>query len=150
MQLKNSGLDNNLFEYLTNSISHTPFYQLLGIEVNELGPEYAELSVVSAKEHTNPLGIVHGGLMMTIADAAMGNAIRTLGIKAVTVDCSIGLVSAVALDERIVARGRVLKAGRNMAFAEASVYAGSKLITTAKGTFFKTGDIDVRGCKNEY
>jgi acyl-CoA thioesterase len=150
VQYKNSGLDNDLFAYLINSISHTPFYRLLGIKVNELGPGYAEFSVVTAKEHTNPMGIVHGGLLMSIADGAMGNAVRSLGIKAVTVDCSIGLVSAVALEENIVARGRVLKAGRNMAFTEASVYAADKLITTAKGTFFKTGEIDVRGWKNEH
>lgn len=149
MQYKNSGIDNHLFEYLIDSINNTPFYNLLGMKVTELGPGYAEFTVVAAKEHTNPMGMVHGGLLMSIADGAMGNAVRSLGIKGVTIDCSIGFVSAVALDETLVARGRVLKAGRNMAFAEASVYAGSKLITTAKGTFYKIGDIDVRGWKNE-
>ncbi|MGI5922149.1 MAG: PaaI family thioesterase [Syntrophomonadaceae bacterium] len=137
----NSGLDDQLFTKLLESISHTPFYQLLGMKVKELGPGYAEFTVMPEEKHTNPLGIIHGGLLMTIADAAMGNAIRSLGIRAVTVDCSTGLVSSATLGTEIIARGRVLKAGRNMIFTEAFVYAGDKLITTAKGTFFRTGDI---------
>lgn len=141
MSCINLGIDEQIFNYLVASIGHTPFYQLLNIEANELGKGYAEFSVVPKEGHTNPLGMVHGGLTMSIADAVMGNAIRTLGIKAVTVDCSIGFVASAALNEKIIARGKVLKAGRTMIFAEASVYAGDRLITAARGTFYKVGDL---------
>lgn len=143
MDYKNGGIDNNLFNYIISAIQGSPFYKLLGIDIKELGPGFTELILEPSKEHTNPLGAIHGGLIMTIADAAMGNAVRTLKINAVTVDCSVSLISAAPFDQTIRARGKVLKAGKNLIFAKSSVYSGEKLIADSKATFFKTGDIQL-------
>lgn len=141
MQAENCGIDQNLFNYLVESISHTPYYKLLGIEISKIGQGKAELQVCANQNHTNPLGAIHGGLIMSLADAAMGNAIRSLGIKGVTVDCSTAFISGALLGELVVGKGSVLKAGKNMIFAEAKVFAGEQLIASCKGTFFKTGDM---------
>ncbi|MEN6324810.1 MAG: PaaI family thioesterase [Syntrophomonas sp.] len=142
MKAENCGIEESLFNYLIESISHTPFYQLLGVEIAKVGKGMAELAVCANQNHTNPLGAIHGGLIMSLADAAMGNAIRSLGIKGVTVDCSTAFISGALLGELVVGKGRVLKAGRNMIFAEAEVFAGEHLIASSKATFFKTGEID--------
>lgn len=139
----NSGLDEKLFVYIRDSISKTPYYNLLGLNLNELGPGSAEIVTTTRPEHTNPLGLIHGGLPMSMADAAMGNAIRTLGVKAVTVDFSTSLIAGAGINEMLVARGKVLKAGKNLIFVEASVFCGDKLIANSKGTFYKTGVIDI-------
>ena len=141
MKAENCGIEESLFKYLTESISQTPFYQLLGVEIIKVGKGMAELAVCANQNHTNPLGAIHGGLIMSLADAAMGNAIRSLGIKGVTVDCSTAFISGALLGELVVGKGRVLKAGRNMIFVEAEVFAGEHLIATSKATFFKTGEI---------
>lgn len=143
MSAINCGLEENLFILISDSISKTPFYNLVGLNLNEVGPGFAEIGTVTLPEHTNPLGLVHGGLLMSMADAAMGNAVRSLGLKAVTVDCSTSFTAAAALNELLFARGRVLKAGRNLIFVEASVFCGDKLIASSKGTFYKTGVIDI-------
>jgi acyl-CoA thioesterase len=138
----NSGIDEKLFVLLRDSIGKTPFYNLLNLHLNELGPGFAEIGTTTRPEHTNPLGIIHGGLPMSMADAAMANAVRSLGVKAVTVDCSTSFTAAAGINEALVARGKVLKSGKNLIFVEASVFCGDKLIADSKGTFYKMGVID--------
>ncbi|MDD2509754.1 MAG: PaaI family thioesterase [Syntrophomonas sp.] len=141
--MQNQGIDERLFRYIADSIGDTPYYKLLGIQVGNIGPGLAELSVTVDLKHTNPLGVTHGGLMMSLADAAMGNAIRSLGIKAVTVDCSTGFISSAQQGETVIARGEVLRAGKNMLFAQAEVRAGNRLLSNSKASYFKTGEMDL-------
>ncbi|MGE5391036.1 MAG: PaaI family thioesterase [Deltaproteobacteria bacterium] len=140
---ENMGIDQKLFDYIMHSIHETPFYQLLGLQVNKLGPGMAELEVVARKQHTNPLGVVHGGLYMSILDAAMGNAVRSLGVKAVTVDLSTGFVASAALGDPLIASGEVLRSGKNMLFARAQVSSGKRLLADARGTFYRIGAIEL-------
>lgn len=138
----NNGINEKLFDYIQHSIQKTAYYNLLGIELTLLGAGYAELAVTAGEKHTNPLGKVHGGLVMSIGDAAMGNSIRSLGITGVTADCSVSFPGAAQLGDLITAKGKVTKAGKNLLFAEALVYANDKIIGQSKGTFYKIGDIE--------
>jgi acyl-CoA thioesterase len=142
LTVENAGIEKRLFDYLVESINSTPFYQLLDLKITRIGPGFTEFKVVSGERHTNPLGVIHGGLIMSLADAAMANAIRSLGIKGVTVDCSTSLTAGAMLGEDVIARGEVLKAGNSMLFAEARVWADDRLLANAKASFFKTGDYD--------
>ncbi|NLB88907.1 MAG: PaaI family thioesterase [Syntrophomonadaceae bacterium] len=137
----NKGIETWLFETMEKSIKETPFYKLLGVELVELGPGEAVLKVFPTAEHTNPLGMIHGGLLMSIADAAMGNAVRSLGSRGVTVDMSTSFLSSAMIGQEIIARGKVLKAGRNLFFVEATVTSNEKLLVKCTGTFFKTGEM---------
>ncbi len=141
--MQNQGIDEELFRHIADSIGDTPYYKLLGIQVINIGPGLAEMSVTVDLKHTNPLGVTHGGLMMSLADAAMGNAIRSLGIKAVTVDCSTGFIASAQQGETVIARGEVLRAGKNMLFAQAELRAGNRLLSNSKASYFKTGEIDL-------
>jgi uncharacterized protein (TIGR00369 family) len=137
----NAGLDAKLFNYLQKSIKETAYYKLLRIELQQLAPGSADFQVVAGEEHTNPMGLVHGGLMTSIADAAMGNAVRSLGIKGVTADMSTALMASARPGDTITARGKILKSGKNLIFAEALVYVGETLAVHSKATFFKIADI---------
>lgn len=137
----NENIDQRLYEYIYNTISCTPFYKLLGIDLERIGKGYARISVLPRDEHLNPMGMVHGGLITTLADAAMGNAIRSMGIKGVTADITVSFLSSPQRDTKLEAEGKVLKAGRNLIFAEAEIYMENKLIAKSQGTFFKVGEI---------
>jgi uncharacterized protein (TIGR00369 family) len=141
MDAVNNGINSELFDYLQKSIKDTAYYKLLAVELQLLAPGYAEIRVVSGPQHTNPMGLIHGGLITSIADAAMGNAIRSLGIIGVTVDLSAAFTAAARVGDTIVARGKVLQAGKSMIFAEAMVYAGDRLLGNSKATFYKIDDI---------
>lgn len=137
----NNGIDNWLFSYIETSLKETEFYKLLEIKLVALGKGEAVLQAITTEKHTNPLGLIHGGLLMSIADAAMGNAIRSLGIRAVTIDMSTSFIASAKLDQEIIATGKVLKAGNNLFFTEAFITSQEKLLVHTKGTFFKTGEI---------
>ncbi|MGB4703093.1 MAG: PaaI family thioesterase [Syntrophomonadaceae bacterium] len=140
----NLGIDPALFAYICQSVENTPFYKLIGIQLTALGPGEAEIQLKAAPQHTNPLGLLHGGVLMSIADAAMGNAIRSLGIKGVTADCSISFLASASLDGLLLAKGKVVKAGKRLVFARAEVLSDGQIVADVKGTFANVGTIDPR------
>jgi uncharacterized protein (TIGR00369 family) len=141
LEAVNNGLDGRLFAYLQKSVKETAYYKLLRIQLQSLAPGNAEFRVEAGPEHTNPMGLIHGGLITSLADAAMGNAVRSLGIKGVTVDMSTAFIAAARVGDTIFARGKVLKSGKNLIFTEALIYAGDNLAGHGKATFYKTADI---------
>ncbi|MEA1962342.1 MAG: PaaI family thioesterase [Bacillota bacterium] len=143
MKPENKGLDETLFAYIVKSVSATPFYDLLGIELREIAPGHVKIAVKAEKKHTNPIGLLHGGLIMSLADAAMGNAIRSLGLKGVTVDCSTSFPGSGKVGSTIIAEGSVLRAGKQMIFAESRVFCDEKLIGHTKATFFNVGAVEL-------
>ncbi len=142
MEEVNLGIPPGLFAYISKSVQETPYYNLLGIQLEKLGPGHAELSITTTRDHANPLGLIHGGLITSLGDAAMGNAVRSIGFSGVTVDMSTAFIAGAPFSEKITASGDVIKAGRKMIFAEARLYAGEKLLAHLKGTFYRIGEIE--------
>lgn len=140
--VKNMGLEKSLFEYICDSVESTPFYQLVGIHLSALGVGHAEVKLTTSPQHTNPMGLLHGGVLMSLADAAMGNAIRSMGIKGVTADCSTAFVAPANLQGELLAQGKVVKAGKRLVYARAEVYSDGRIVADAKGTFANVGTID--------
>ncbi len=102
MPIVNAGISPQLFDYLVKSMTDSPFYKLMEIKITLLGEGQAELEVQAQEKHTNPIGLVHGGLIMSMADAAMGNAIRSIGVIGVTVDCSVSFPGSARLGEKLL------------------------------------------------
>jgi len=128
----NGGIDQELFDYLLHSLGDTPYYQLLDMKLVCLSPGQSEFEVLTEKKHCNPLGLLHGGLIMSIADAAMGNAIRSMGITGVTVDISVSMIAAVPYGSVLRAVGKVRKAGRTMIFTDGEVWCQDQLVAQAR------------------
>ena len=85
----------------------------------------------------HPGGIVHGGVAFGLADSAMAHALLPSldeGQNCSTVELKISYLSAVT-EGVMRAEAWVLKRGRRIAFMEAKVHSGEKLVATATGTF---------------
>ena len=54
-----------------------PIAALLGFDLIEVEPGHAVFEVNPGEQHYNPIGVVHGGLAMTLLDSAMGCAVQT-------------------------------------------------------------------------
>jgi uncharacterized protein (TIGR00369 family) len=71
----------------------------------------------------NPLGIVHGGLLCTLLDSAAGCAVHTLlpaGAGYASIEIKVSFLKPVrASTGELDVRGRALKVGRRVAFADA-------------------------------
>ena len=84
----------------------------------------------------NPIGLVHGGLVCTLADSVAGCAVHTTlaqGVGYTSIDLTVNYLRPVTLDSgTLVATGRVTKPGRRVALASAEVIDGAgRLVATA-------------------
>jgi uncharacterized protein (TIGR00369 family) len=100
-----------------------PIARLLGFDLVEVEPGHAVFEVTPGEQHYNPIGVVHGGLAMTLLDSAMGCAIQTqmpAGGGYTTLEAKTNLVRAVTTATGTVrAIGKVVHLGRRVATAEA-------------------------------
>ncbi len=118
-----------------------PFVESLGIELIGLGDGEAELALTLTAQHGNSFGVAHGGVTMTLLDAAMAHAARSvhrhrrdLGPGVVTIEMKTSFMRPGL--GRLTARGRLLSRTATLAFCEASLYAESgDLCAHASGTF---------------
>src|SRR5688572_24585419 len=54
-----------------------PIAELLGMRLAEVREGEAVFELTPAEQHYNPIGVVHGGLAMTLLDSAMGCAVQS-------------------------------------------------------------------------
>ena len=74
----------------------------------------------------NPLGLVHGGLLCTLMDSAMGVAVQTklpASTGAASIELKVSFLKPLPYDgSELEVRGRALRVGRRVAFAEGHAY----------------------------
>ncbi|MCS7014141.1 MAG: PaaI family thioesterase [Chloroherpetonaceae bacterium] len=72
---------------------------------------------------TNPVGILHGGIVATIMDEAMGIAIYTLDDTHffVAINLAVDFLRSAKLGEVITARAKVVRRGRRIIHAECHI-----------------------------
>lgn len=99
----------------------------LGATLGTVSPGLVEIAIRPAPAISQQDGFVHAGAVSAIADSAAGYAALSLmpaGTGVLTAEFKINLVAPAAGD-RILARGRVVKAGRTLTLAQAEVFAES-------------------------
>ena len=89
--------------------------------------------------HHNPIGSVHGGVVCTLLDSALGCAAHTTlpaGVGYTSVEIKVNYMGAVRSDSGpLRCTGRVTKPGRRITFAEGEVVdRNGKLVASASGT----------------
>lgn len=104
------------------------FNQTLGLARDEDG----ESVVLDTRpEHEVAPGTIHFAVLATVAEVAAAGAV---GAAVVPASVALSLVAR-AEPGRLVGRGRVLKRGRRLAFAEGEVWQGERLVAKAAVTF---------------
>ena len=100
-----------------------PIAKLIGFELVEVDTGHAVFEIVPGERHYNPIGVVHGGLAMTLLDSAMGCAVQThmaAGTGYTTLEAKTNLVRAITSETGpLRAIGKVVHAGKRVATAEA-------------------------------
>lgn len=130
-----------LVQELRERFQGSEFHRWAGIELIDAAPGRAEVSFEAGPHHLNLQGLVHGGVIATLADTSMGLAVRTKlepGRRHVTVNLTVEFL-APGRAGRIVARGRTVKIGRQLGFAEADVVdARGRSLARARSTLSLT------------
>ena len=114
----------------------------LGLRLVETGEGIAVVEMTSTEDMANHSGFVHGGMISTLADSAMGRSVRTLkpGVtRAMSFDLKLNFINAAKVGETLRASGHVIHAGRRTVVAECSVAGqNGRLVATASATFAVT------------
>jgi uncharacterized protein (TIGR00369 family) len=117
-----------------------PVARLLGFDLVEAEEGRAVFAMASSEEHLNPLGTVHGGVITTLLDSAMGCAVHTTlpaGASYTTVELKVNFLRATFADGATLrAEGRVVHRGGTIALAEAQIVDADsgKLVAHATST----------------
>jgi uncharacterized protein (TIGR00369 family) len=116
-----------------------PIAHLLGLALDAVEEGRVSFSLTPSEPHVNPLGIVHGGVVATLLDSAMGCAVHSRlpkGRGYTTLEVKVNFLRA--LTERtgpVRATGRVVHLGRTTATAEATLAdAAGRLLAHATTT----------------
>jgi uncharacterized protein (TIGR00369 family) len=91
-----------------------------------------------AKAHTNGRGLIHGGLIASLADNAMGYSCAQATnwtTSFVTVSLAVDYVGSAGIGQWLAAESDVLKTGRTLCFAQCLVKADDAVIARVSGTF---------------
>ena len=115
-----------------------PFTSYLGVEVENMGGGEAVATLRLAAHHRNRRGVVHGGVIASLLDTALGAAV----ISAIPKEwwCATTSLSIQFLEGRgdgvLKATGTVLRRGRRVAFAGGEVRDDTgRLIAAAQGSW---------------
>ena len=117
----------------------SPAWTWLGMSVAETGEGTAVVEMTATEDMANHAGFVHGGMISTLADSAMGRSVRTIkpGVaRAMSFDLKLSFIAAAKIGESLRATGRVVHAGRRTVVADCRVEGkDGRLVATASATF---------------
>jgi uncharacterized protein (TIGR00369 family) len=117
-----SGLD-FLRKIAAGELPPPPIAELLGLRLLTVEPSMAVFEFDPAEFMYNPIGSVHGGIVTTLLDSAMGCALHTTlpaGVAYTTLELKVNFIRPVLLSSgSLRAEGKVVHRGGTVATAEA-------------------------------
>lgn len=86
-------------------------------------------------KHKNRMDVVHGGMLMTFTDRALGFTARRgdLHRRQATVQLDVHFVKSVKVGEIVDFEGRVVSETRTLAFVDGTMTVGGETVLTARG-----------------
>jgi acyl-coenzyme A thioesterase 13 len=122
--------------------------------IDLIGPVYARgegaelvLGLRAENKHCNMRGGVHGGILATLADVALGYTMAfstTPPTGLVTVNLTLDFAGTAQVGDWIEARVDVQKQGGRLAFANCYISVGESRIVRASGVFLVAGELKER------
>jgi acyl-coenzyme A thioesterase 13 len=112
--------------------------------VDHVGPFYVRDGVLGLRideRHLNTFGKAQGGLLMTMVDFAIGEAIRAAHerprdeIAAATVSLTTDFLGAVGEDDWVTAHTKVERLGGTLAFVDCSLLSGHREVVRGRAVF---------------
>jgi uncharacterized protein (TIGR00369 family) len=100
-----------------------PVALLIGFNITAVEPGRVVVEFEARRQHANPMGTLHGGILCDVADAAMGLAYASTleeGESFTTLELKINFLKPV-WKGRLRAEGRVVKGGKTVGLVECDV-----------------------------
>jgi uncharacterized protein (TIGR00369 family) len=116
----------------------SPFWKLLGMKVDSIEENRARIKLKVTRNLLNGNNILHGGVVTTLLDAAMGINLKLTIVDApyATISLTSQFIKIVKEDETIYGTAEIIQNGRSVACVEASLTnENNELIGMGLGTF---------------
>jgi uncharacterized protein (TIGR00369 family) len=116
-----------------------PFDEFLDLKYERISENSVRVTLPIKPLYINSAGVVHGGILSSLADVALCNTIGAdeNGVqKVVTVDLNVTFLKG-AKGESLTAYAQVTKAGKSLTHADCLIYDHEKnLVAKAKAVLF--------------
>ncbi|WP_290791542.1 PaaI family thioesterase [Flavihumibacter sp. UBA7668] len=120
----------------------SPVFNWLAPQLTHAEAGHVRFDYTISKEWLNPMQTLHGGVMATIMDDAIGVAVFSLGLPTyfTTINLSVDYFVPANPGEKVSAKAEVIKAGRQVIHAICEVrHSGTgKLLARATSNLMKT------------
>lgn len=115
------------------------FSQWLGIELVEIKEGSSKIKMLVRPEMINGLGIVHGGIIFSLADSSFAFACNNRNILSVALDTAINFIKPVHIGDILVAEAIEIHNGRSTGLYHVNITnQNGHLVSLFKGTCFRT------------
>ena len=122
------------------SFDRQTFMATIGARLARVAPGEADIELAVRNDLVQQHGFLHAGVLASAADSACGYAALSLmppGAAVLSIEFKVNLL-APAKGDRVVARGRVIRAGRNVTVTWGDVVAyegdAERVVATLVGT----------------
>ncbi|GAC1601056.1 MAG: hypothetical protein NVS4B10_12910 [Myxococcales bacterium] len=137
--------DNQIPEGYKPLFRSSPYLEMIGPLFSKGAGEHLSIGLRILEKHTNARGTVHGGLLATVADVALGYAAafsKDPPLSLVTSTLSIDFAGTAKSGDWIEARADLQRIGSRMAYVNAYIHRGDERIVRASATFVVAGLLD--------
>lgn len=132
-------------EGLLRHFHNNSFLNFNHMELVDAGENWAEMELKVCEDSLNPLGLVHGGALFTMADSAGGAAAHIDGRVYVTLSSSFTFLRSALPSDTVRARATVRRRGRTTCYVDVDVTNQAKeLLASGSFTYFHVPEMDDR------
>ena len=108
------------------------FHGGIGLKMTALEDGFSEGEIPITPQMGNPIGSVHGGAYLALADNVAGAAAATSGYIVTTSSCHFNFLSAPKNTTKLICRATVIKEGKRLVVVESRIYDdGGRLLNVA-------------------
>ena len=121
--MSKSMLNQKYKDEIASLVNQSPYFSLLSMKIKDLQWGTSTLEVELGEKHLQPFGMVHGGAIASVVDAAAFWAVfpqveKEMGLT--TVEMKLNYLAPVK-EGKLVAEGRCIRIGKTLALGEAQV-----------------------------
>ena len=128
-------------EEIINFCHQNSIIDFLGVKTVPLENGEVRLELFVGERHTNPYGLLHGGVMSILVDTAMGAACLARNKKVVTISMTVEFMKAFPVHTKILTDAKIVREGRKIIFCECKLIDEKEIIyAKANATFFVVGN----------
>ena len=133
-------MEEGLHDDTREVIGNDAYGDYLGAELVDIRPGWARVTLKLSDEHVNFLGMIHGGVIFSLADVAFGAAANSFGTRAMALTVGIDFLAAAELGDVLSAEVELVTRAGKMGYYRMVVRdSGENTIARCHGWAYHTG-----------